>query len=166
MAELEVGVDLSDLKLLHSELAKTSNEMRLLEQSTNPAYNAFSTFQKKVDILNREFREGNITSARYGKSLNNLRLQAERAGVSMDKMGNIAVVNTRRFRRFGAVGMQQVGYQVQDFAVQVQGGTSALVALGQQGSQLVSVIPHWAGAIDCWYGPCHWYWPCWCLYCC
>ena len=36
--------------------------------------------------------------------------------------------------------MQQVGYQVQDFAVQVQGGTSALVALGQQGSQLLGIF--------------------------
>lgn len=31
---------------------------------------------------------------------------------------------------------QQVGYQLQDFTVQVQAGTSWLVALGQQGSQL------------------------------
>lgn len=31
---------------------------------------------------------------------------------------------------------QQAGYQLQDFTVQVQGGTSWLVALGQQGSQL------------------------------
>ncbi len=32
--------------------------------------------------------------------------------------------------------MQQAGYQVQDFIVQVQGGQSALVAFAQQGSQL------------------------------
>lgn len=41
--------------------------------------------------------------------------------------------------RFGVVA-QQAGYQVQDFAVQVQGGQSALVALGQQGSQLLGVF--------------------------
>lgn len=35
---------------------------------------------------------------------------------------------------------QQAGYQVQDFIVQVQGGTSAFVALGQQGSQLAGVL--------------------------
>ncbi len=34
----------------------------------------------------------------------------------------------------------QVGYQLQDFAVQVGGGTSALVAFGQQGSQLAGIL--------------------------
>ncbi|EDF6711535.1 tail protein (tape measure) [Salmonella enterica subsp. enterica serovar Agona] len=36
--------------------------------------------------------------------------------------------------------MQQAGYQVQDFIVQVQGGQSALVAFGQQGSQLAGAF--------------------------
>lgn len=36
--------------------------------------------------------------------------------------------------------MQQAGYQVQDFIVQVQGGQSALVAFAQQGSQLAEAF--------------------------
>lgn len=36
--------------------------------------------------------------------------------------------------------MQQAGYQVQDFIIQVQGGQSALVAFAQQGSQLAGVF--------------------------
>lgn len=36
--------------------------------------------------------------------------------------------------------MQQAGYQVQDFIIQVQGGQSALVAFSQQGSQLAGVF--------------------------
>ncbi|MEC9626127.1 tail protein (tape measure) [Escherichia marmotae] len=36
--------------------------------------------------------------------------------------------------------VQQAGYQVQDFIVQVQGGQSALVALSQQGSQLAGIF--------------------------
>lgn len=43
--------------------------------------------------------------------------------------------------------MQQGGYQVQDFIVQVQGGQSALVAFSQQGSQLASVFSPVAGAV-------------------
>lgn len=34
----------------------------------------------------------------------------------------------------------QAGFQIQDFAVQVQGGTSALTALSQQGSQLLGIF--------------------------
>ncbi|MBJ8972710.1 coiled-coil domain-containing protein [Citrobacter braakii] len=37
-------------------------------------------------------------------------------------------------------GMQQAGYQVQDFIIQVQGGQSALVAFSQQGSQLAGAF--------------------------
>lgn len=36
--------------------------------------------------------------------------------------------------------IQQAGYQIQDFAVQVQGGTSALTALAQQGSQFLGAF--------------------------
>ncbi len=42
--------------------------------------------------------------------------------------------------------MQQAGYQVGDFAVQLQGGTNAAVALGQQGAQLLGIFGP-AGAI-------------------
>lgn len=43
--------------------------------------------------------------------------------------------------------MQQGGYQIQDFIIQVQGGQSALVAFSQQGSQLASVFSPVAGAV-------------------
>jgi len=50
-----------------------------------------------------------------------------------------------RFRNLrGVVG--QAGFQLQDFAVQVQGGTSALTALSQQGSQFLGVFGP-AGAV-------------------
>jgi hypothetical protein len=44
--------------------------------------------------------------------------------------------------RFSGVGQKigQAGFQIQDFAVQVQGGTNALTALSQQGSQLLGVF--------------------------
>jgi hypothetical protein len=43
---------------------------------------------------------------------------------------------------FGGLGQAvgQAGFQIQDFAVQVQSGTSALTALSQQGSQLLGVF--------------------------
>lgn len=43
--------------------------------------------------------------------------------------------------------LQQGGYQVQDFIVQVQSGQSALIAFSQQGSQLASVFSPVAGAV-------------------
>ena len=46
---------------------------------------------------------------------------------------------TPKLKGFGT-GAQQIGYQVQDMIVQIQGGTSAFVAIGQQGSQLAGAF--------------------------
>ena len=42
--------------------------------------------------------------------------------------------------KFGKGVAQQAGYQIADFAVQVQNGTSAIQAFGQQGSQMLAVF--------------------------
>lgn len=47
--------------------------------------------------------------------------------------------NTRAFSHFGQA-VQQTGYQVGDFFVQVQSGTNAFVAFGQQATQLAGLI--------------------------
>lgn len=49
---------------------------------------------------------------------------------------NNAVGSNNRFRG----GVQQAGYQIQDLVVQLQMGTSAFVAIGQQGSQLAGAF--------------------------
>lgn len=53
---------------------------------------------------------------------------------------------SRGMNKFGMYA-QQVGYQVGDFFVQVQSGTSALVAFGQQGTQLAGLLPGVYGAV-------------------
>ena len=57
------------------------------------------------------------------------------------------LANTRR--GMGQMGMatQQVGYQVGDFLVQVQSGTNWMVAFGQQATQLVGILPSFAGTL-------------------
>lgn len=52
---------------------------------------------------------------------------------------------SRGMGNFGTIA-QQVGFQVQDFAVQVGAGTSAVQAFSQQGSQLLGILGPW-GAI-------------------
>jgi hypothetical protein len=48
--------------------------------------------------------------------------------------------STRGINGMGMV-MQQTGYQVGDFLVQVQSGTNFMVAFGQQATQLVGILP-------------------------
>lgn len=64
--------------------------------------------------------------------INKLDTELKSAGETAVKAGkNLSGLNNA---------MRQGGYQIQDFIVQVQGGQSALVALSQQGSQLLGVF--------------------------
>ena len=112
----------------------------------DPAYRATKIFKDQVLVAQKAVSTGAITQQEYATTFAQIQKQASQAGVTINQFGQVADVNTRKVKKFGAVGMQQVGYQVQDFAVQVQGGTSALVALGQQGSQLLGIFGP-AGAI-------------------
>jgi len=76
-----------------------------------------------IDVVNQRMRNfGNVSE------------------LSFNQFGRSATRAQQKSKRFASVGLQQVGYQVQDFAVQVQGGTSAFVAFGQQGSQLAGIF--------------------------
>lgn len=68
------------------------------------------------------------------------------AAAAATKLANAQRMSGKSTNRFGMYA-QQVGYQVGDFNVQVQGGANALVAFGQQGTQLAGLLPGVAGAI-------------------
>lgn len=51
-----------------------------------------------------------------------------------------AMKNNNKTLRMMRGGFGQVGHQVQDIAVQLQGGTDAMIVFGQQGSQIVSLF--------------------------
>lgn len=59
-----------------------------------------------------------------------------RSMTSVQNATNQATQSTGRFNQ----AVVQGGFQLQDFAVQVQGGTSALTALAQQGSQFLGIF--------------------------
>ena len=61
------------------------------------------------------------------------------SSLAMSKVGQQAEFAGKKVNRMG-MRLQQAGYQVGDFAVQVQGGTNVMVALGQQGAQLLGIF--------------------------
>ena len=78
------------------------------------------------------------------KSLNTFKGKTEKALGTVDKAfvrtGKVAVVSGAKVGRSfkGAAG--QLGYQVQDIAVQLQAGQNAMLIFGQQGSQIASIF--------------------------
>jgi len=123
--------------------------------------------QAAVAQLEKEYRRGNITAGKMRSELNKQASALSRLGGSYKKalsevntyssalskatnaqvaQAQATVMAKNKTNKFGMVS-QQVGYQVGDFFVQVQSGTSALVAFGQQGTQLAGLLPGVAGAI-------------------
>lgn len=89
-----------------------------------------------ASLIARVKTEGAEQSA---KQLDDFATAAGKADTSATKMTSSVDKATPKLRGFGT-GAQQIGYQVQDMVVQIQGGTSAFVAIGQQGSQLAGAF--------------------------
>lgn len=89
-----------------------------------------------ASLIARVKTDGADTAA---KQLDDFASSAGRADKASDSLGKTTATAQPKLKGFGT-GAQQVGYQVQDMIVQIQGGTSAFVALGQQGSQLAGAF--------------------------
>ena len=89
-----------------------------------------------ASLIVRVKTEGAEQSA---KQLDALTQSSTKADTAVTKTGAAAEKAAPKMRAFGA-GAQAVGYQVQDFVVQVQSGTSVFVAFGQQASQLAGAL--------------------------
>lgn len=89
-----------------------------------------------ANLLIRVKTEGAELTARQLEALENF---AKKAYGAATQVGDSATKAAPKLRMFGT-GAQQVGYQVQDMVVQLQSGTSAFVAIGQQGSQLAGAF--------------------------
>ena len=124
-------------------------------------------FERNLLIIEAAMRKGDISSKRYSAELNKQAKQLSRLGGTYAKANSevrtyaanirkltddqfkLAMANNAAGKSTNKFGMyaQQVGYQVGDFFVQIQSGTSALVAFGQQGTQLAGLLPGVTGAI-------------------
>lgn len=108
-----------DKKLIYTLVAQNEQYLKKLEQSEKQLARLERASGKSVSQIEKQF---NSLGSRSVDSLN--------------KFGKAANDNARSTgRAFG-----QLGYQVQDIAVQLQGGQNPLLILGQQGSQIASVF--------------------------
>jgi len=80
------------------------------------------------------------------KFTNALTAATQRLSVAQ-KSSNKVLQQTKNRMNGNNMAIQQLGYQMGDFAVQVQGGTSAFVAFSQQGAQLAGILPSIAGPL-------------------
>lgn len=127
----------------------------------NKAVNATNSLERKVRNLAKAFVGGQIPQNQFesglrdiGRTLSKYSSSYQKAHYDVRQLGQEYVkaeksqrefvqsqmAATKKSNRMG-VATQQLGYQVSDFVVQIQSGTNAFVAFGQQASQLVGVLP-------------------------
>lgn len=124
-----------------------------LRNKYKPLTVAAEEYRKVQAEIEQAMEDGVITADEYAvaldrvaKEFNDFKRGAATGGNQFAKFNVDSYRQLQKSKRFLSTGFQQAGYQVGDFIVQVQSGQSALVAFGQQGSQLAGIFGP-AGAV-------------------
>lgn len=113
-----------------------AREMDRLRAKYDPVFAASKRYESALDELNRAHKAGAIDARTYDAALDRLNVQYARMAV---RTGRAVKANKRlaTVSRGTGGGIQNVAFQIGDFATQVGAGTSASIALGQQLPQLL-----------------------------
>jgi len=103
----------------------TADANRRLRMEFREGYAAQVALRAAQLRLSQAHRQGIITAEEYQRQLQRLNQTVQQGGRHMNRSGVI---------------VQQTGYQVGDFIVQLQGGTNAFVAFGQQATQVAGTL--------------------------
>ena len=139
------------------DLGKSAEELLREKVKLAAAYNPLlAAEQRYLDVKNRIARAvqlGVVDAKQETIALKNLEREYQAlnkgvylAGSRFNQFGEQSGIAGKNANRFGMYA-QQAGYQVGDFAVQLQSGTNAGVAFSQQAAQLAGLIPGVAGAV-------------------
>tara|TARA_R110000868_G_scaffold317712_1_gene578509 strand:+ start:5207 stop:7498 length:2292 start_codon:yes stop_codon:yes gene_type:complete len=145
MADIKVVVDYSDLTGLIKTSGQTKQALSLMARSfakTNDQKAYMAGIAKIVAANKRLGIESAMTKSqimKLGSQMRQEALFAEELAMATAKASTHINAMGKSSNRAG-IAMQQTGYQVGDFLVQVQGGTNPMVAFGQQATQLVGVL--------------------------
>jgi len=110
-------------------------------------------YRKGLRQINKQMRTSNMSYQKATPIIHKYAKAQLNAAKTSDILSNSTgtlnrnVGNTKNRMNGSNMAIQQLGYQFGDFAVQVQGGTSAFVAFSQQGSQLAGILPMIAGPL-------------------
>ena len=125
---------------------KARAQVDSLKASIDPLFAASKRYEAALLQLDSALEMGAISAREHANMVDALAASYLRADAAADTMGGglqFMGVSARETR--GAV--QNIGYQIQDFAVQVGAGTSATQAFAQQFPQMASVFGPWGAAV-------------------
>jgi hypothetical protein len=155
--DIKLVVDSSDLQRAVDFLDKMGIQTAKLSTKTQTLQQKFNKYTSEVDRLSKKYKPLYAASKQYESALEEIN-RAQKLGVLNDQQRSTSISQLNRDFQQGTgifsahanmmnkgmnragVALQQTGYQVGDFIVQVQSGTNPMVAFSQQATQLVGVL--------------------------
>jgi hypothetical protein len=139
MADITVTVDTS-------QVTKAEKAFDKLGTSILDQVRKADMLERGYKDLDNAFNKGYISLDRYAKGvqqldavIDGLRKGTTQATAAQQRLAAATQQSTRRIGQ-GSTLIQQSGYQIGDFIVQVQSGTNAFVAFGQQATQVAGTL--------------------------
>ena len=137
---MQIGID------VRTNIKQATADLDKMGGSVVNNINTINRLESEIKQLNRELTRGRVSEAAYAKGMqqinNELGIFQQRAAKAAEveqKFGRTAATGGKSLNRFNMV-LQQGGYQLQDFVVQLQSGTNFFTAFSQQGSQFASIF--------------------------
>lgn len=146
MADFRITVDSRDLVTAktHTDQLKQANNG--LRTSLGPLVAKERELRAAVDLVRQSVDLGVISHKEAKAAVQRLGTQYGKTSKEMRTMASSMGGLRKNTNRMNAM-FQNAGYQIGDFAVQVQSGQNVLVAFSQQGAQLAGLLPGLTGAL-------------------
>lgn len=119
-------------------------EIERLRQKYDQIYASSQLYERSLTELNKAHALGVLSTKQHESALESLNAEYQNFQNGAAGIGNRFAQNVQQNMAGvsnAGVLMQQLGYQAGDFIVQVQSGTNAFVAFGQQATQMVGFLP-------------------------
>jgi len=136
--------------VFEKELGKQERRVQQLRAKYNPLAAASMQYERALNEINEAHSTGAITIRQHEAALESLNAEyaafQNGATTATNQFAAASQNSTRAIGRNQVV-IQQAGYQIGDFLVQVQSGTNAFVAFGQQATQMAGLLTTFGGAL-------------------
>lgn len=135
--------ELALYKQKEAALAKEAALMERLASKYKPLYAASKLYSTTLEEINQAHKLGVLNTQQHAAAVDNLNKEYTEFGngtANSLNMFNQGLSRSNRGISHMSVLTQQAGYQIGDFIVQVQSGTNAFVAFGQQATQIAGTL--------------------------
>ncbi len=127
-------------------LQSAQNGLDVMRAKINPYVAARNSYLTQQKLINEALKIGAVNEMEAAQAMERAKSSFSGQLTSLRSTGQALNAGGKSWRNFGAI-IQNAGYQVGDFAVQVASGQGVIRPFIQQGTQMVSFFGAWGAAV-------------------